>query len=56
MVGAIFWAFVFFIAINIKFPQNSAELHEALNETAKNPESVVTDLMYLNYQFGLTYF
>jgi hypothetical protein len=41
-------AFVFFIAINIKFPQNSAELHEALNETAKNPESVVTDLIENN--------
>ena len=48
MVGAIFLAFVFFIAINIKFPQNSAELYEALNETAKNPESVVTDLIENN--------
>jgi hypothetical protein len=48
MVGAIFLAFVFFIAINIKFPQNSAELHKALNEAAKNPESVVTDLIENN--------
>ena len=48
MVGSIFLAFVFFIAINIKFPQNSAELHEALNSAAENPESVVTDLILNN--------
>lgn len=47
-VYAIFLAFVFFIAINIKFPQNSAELHKALNEAATNPASVVTDLIKNN--------
>jgi hypothetical protein len=47
-VGAIFLAFVFFIAINIKFPQNSAELHKALNKAAKDPESVVTGLIKNN--------
>ena len=48
MVEGFFLAFVFFIAINIKFPQNSAELHEALIEAATNPESVVTDLIENN--------
>jgi hypothetical protein len=48
MVGAMFLAFVFFIAINIKFPQNSAELHEELKKTADNPKSVVKGLIENN--------
>ena len=48
IVQYMFLAFIFFIAINIKFPQNSAQLHEALNKAAKDPESVVTDLIENN--------
>jgi hypothetical protein len=47
-VEALFLAFIFFVAINIIFPPNSAELHEALKKAANYPEKAVDELIKLN--------